>query len=81
MTLKDKPIKHYVLPPVLFPHTQLEYPSFGELYMSQWGKCTAAVCLDIIIGKDIFIMSTQIHTFEWNYCQYALSVDGWGIFY
>lgn len=37
MTLKDKPIRIYILPPVLFP-PQLEYPSFGELEMYQWGK-------------------------------------------
>ncbi len=49
-------MKIYILPPIL-SLTQFEYPSFGELERYQWGKCTAAVCLDIIIGKDIFVVS------------------------
>ena len=63
MTLKDKPIKHYVLPPVLFPHN-LNTHHLENWRIYQCGKCTAAVCLDIIIGKDIFVASIKIHTFR-----------------
>ena len=47
------------MPPILSPHTQLEYPSFGELEKYQCGKCTAAVYYEFRIlifalkfGKD-----------------------------
>ena len=58
MIFKNKLII-YILPPILSPHTQLEYPSFGELEKYQCGKCTAAVYYEFRIlifalkfGKD-----------------------------
>ena len=80
MTLKDKPTENIYIAAVFYPPTD----NLNIHHLANWiclsgGKCTAAVCLDIIIGKDIFVVSTQIHSFEWNYCRYALSGDGWGI--
>jgi len=58
MIFKNKLII-YILPPILSPHTQLEYPSFGELEKYQCGKCTAVVDMSgfCIIFVSLIIFS------------------------
>ena len=53
MIFKNKLII-YITPPILSP-TQFEYPSFGELEIYQWGKCTAAA--DMSGFRIIFVPS------------------------